>query len=66
MKQPTSRKIKIKFIGVINHYHNMCPRWSHMLAPLYRLRSIKREIKWAQVKQDAFEKIIGLWTAILY
>ena len=46
-----------KFTGVINYYHNMCPRKSHTLAPLTRLTSIKRNFKWTKVKQDAFNKI---------
>ena len=54
---PTSRKGVRKFIGVINHYRNMWPRWSHMLAPLNKLTSINRNFKWKKVKQDAFVEI---------
>ena len=57
MKPPTSRKEVRNFIGVINHYRNMCPRRSHTLAPLTRLTSIKRKFKWAQAEQDDFKKI---------
>ena len=35
----------------------MCPRQSHMLAPLTRLTSIKRKFQWTQVDQDDFKKI---------
>ena len=35
----------------------MWPRRSHMLAPLTKLTSIKRNFKWAQVEQDAFDEI---------
>ena len=35
----------------------MWPSWSHTLAPLTRLPSIKQKFKWTQVKQDAFEEI---------
>ena len=34
----------------------MWPRWSHTLANLTKLASIRREFKWAQVEQDAFGK----------
>ena len=42
---------------MINYYRNIWARWSHTLAPLTRLTSIKNKFKWTQVKQDAFEKI---------
>ena len=35
----------------------MGPRWSHTLAPLTKVMSIKRNFKWKQVEQDAFNKI---------
>ena len=35
----------------------MSPRQSHTLAPLTKLTSIKRNLKWTEVKQDAFDKI---------
>ena len=35
----------------------MWPRWSHMLAPLTKLTSIKQRFKWTQVKQDGFEEL---------
>ena len=57
MAPPTSRKEVRKFIGVINYYRDMWPSWSHMLVPLTTLTSIKRNFKWTQFEQDAFEKI---------
>ena len=57
MNPPTSLKEVQKFIGVINYYMDMYPRWSHALAPLTRLTSNKRNFKWTKVKQDAFDKI---------
>ena len=57
MKPPTSCKEVQCFIGIINYYRNMWPRWSQTLARLTRLMSIKGIFKWTQVKQDAFEKI---------
>ena len=66
MDPPTSRKEVQNFIGVINFYWDMWPRRSQRLAPLTRLNYIKRKFKWAQVEQDAFEKLSGSWTTILY
>ena len=57
MNPPTFRKEVRNFIGVINYYGNMWPRWSHTLAHLTILMSIKRNIKWVQVEQDAFDEI---------
>ena len=39
-KSPTTRKEVRNFIDVINCYRDMCPMWSHTLAPLTRLTSI--------------------------
>ena len=47
----------------------MWQRWSHTLAPLTKLMSIKRNFEWTQVKQDAFEKIkriVALNTLLTY
>ena len=41
----------------MKYYHNIRPRRSHTLAPLTKLTSIKRNFKWTQVKQDAFDEI---------
>ena len=35
----------------------MWPIQSHMLAPVTRLTSIKRKLKWTQVEEDAFDEI---------
>ena len=45
------------FIGVINYYRYMWPRWSHTLAPLTKLKYINRNFKWKIFEQDAFVKI---------
>ena len=57
MKSPTTQKELRKFIGVVNYYCNMWPRWSHTLAPLTKLTSIQRKFKWTNVEQYAFEEI---------
>ena len=44
MVLPTSRKEVRSFMGVINYYHNMWPRRSHMLAPLTKLMSMKETL----------------------
>ena len=45
------------FIGVINCYHIIWPRWAHTLAPLTKLTSINRKFKWTNVEQDDFGKV---------
>ena len=57
MIPPTPQKEVRKFIGVIKYYRNTWPSQSHTLAPLIILKSIKRNFKWKQVEQDAFDKI---------
>ena len=34
MNPPTFRKELGKFVGVVNYYRNMWPRWPHTLVPL--------------------------------
>ena len=57
MAQPTYRKEVRRLIGVINYYRYMCPRRSHMLAPLTKLTYIKIIFKCIQVKQYSYDKI---------
>ena len=57
IKPPTSQKEVQNLMGLIDYYRDMWTSRSYMLAPLTRLISIKKEFKWTQVKQDAFEKI---------
>ena len=53
---PTSRKEVRKFVGVIKHYRNMWPRWSHTLVTLTKLTYIKRNFEWKEVEKYDFEK----------
>ena len=53
----TSKMEVQKFIGVMNYYHNMWARRSHMLAPLTRITSTRVNFKWTKIKQDDFKKI---------
>ena len=57
MVTPTSQEVVLKFIGIINYYHNIWPRRPHTLSPLTKLKSINRTFKWEKAEQDAFEKI---------
>ena len=57
MKPPTCQKEVQNFIGVINYYCNMWLRRSHTLLPLTKLMFIKRNFKFTQVEQYAFNKI---------
>ena len=57
MEPPTSRKKVWKFIGVINHYHNIWPRRSHTLAPLTKILYTNRTFEWTEFEQDAFNEI---------
>ena len=41
----------------MNRYRDMWPRKSHTLAPLTKLTYIKRNFKWMEVEQDAFNEI---------
>ena len=57
MAPTTYQKEVRKFIGVINYYCIFWPRRSHMISPLDKLTSIKRNFKWTQVEKDTFDKI---------
>ena len=57
MNPPTPLKLVRKFIGVVNYYCDMWPRWSHMLAYLTKLTSIKSKFKWTNVERYAFDEI---------
>ena len=57
MAPPTPQKEVQNFMGVVNYYHNIWPRWSHTLAPLTKLTYINRKIEWMKVEQDAFDEI---------
>ena len=54
----TIRKKFCKFIALVNYYHNMCARFSHMLYPLTNLLYIIIKIKGRYVEQKEFKNTI--------
>ena len=57
MNPPTSRKWLRQFIGVLNYYHDILARLSHMLAPLTNTTSRRVKFKWTKINQDGFYQI---------
>ena len=57
MKPPTYQKEVRQFLCVLNHYHNMWARRSHLLAPLTNITSCKVKFKWTKIEQGAFQEI---------
>ena len=49
MMPPTSTKQVRAFIGLVNYYRDMWPRWLHLLQPLNLLTSSKVGFKWTDV-----------------
>ena len=66
MNPPTSQKEVRKFIGVVNYYHDIWPRRSHVLEPLTRITPNKKKFEWTKVKNMLSKKLSGSWPAILY
>jgi len=52
--EPKNQKELRSFIGVVNYYHDMWIRRSHVLAPLAALASKTRKWKWESQHQKAF------------
>ena len=50
-----TRQLK-RFLGMINYYRDMCKRRSHILAPLTAISGSKKNFKWTEVEQKAFEE----------
>ena len=57
MKPPTTQKEVQNFIYVVYYCCNTWPWRSHMFAPVTKITSNKRNIKWTKIRQDAFDEI---------
>ena len=56
IKSPKTRTQLRRFLGMINYYHDMWKRRSHVLSPLARLISKSVKWKWTETEQKAFEE----------
>jgi hypothetical protein len=54
--EPKTQKQLCGFIGLVNYYHNMWIRQSHVLAPLSKLCSKNVPWKWTEAHRKAFNK----------
>ena len=57
MSLPTTHKGVLKFIGLVNYYHDMWARRSHKLKILTKLMSKKVRFKWTEAEQKLFKQI---------
>ena len=54
MKPPTNVKELCSFLGLVNYYGDMWPRWTHLLVPLTAMTG-KGAFKWEAQHQQVFE-----------
>ena len=67
--EPKTKKELRGFIGLINYYHDMWIRRSHVLAPLAKLTGANSKWEWGKEHRDAFKmikKIISQETLLAY
>ncbi len=55
--EPKTKRELRHFIGMINYYRDMWPRWSETLAPLTKLCSTTAKWNWGTDQQKAFEQM---------
>ena len=66
MTPPTYQKEVCQFIGLVEYYLNMCARFSHTLASLTKMTSIKVKCKWTKIKLELFKEIKRILARNIY
>ena len=59
MEQPTNQTQCQSFIGMVKYYHDMWPRWTHILALLTNLMG-KKKFQWNKEQDEAFKQMKAL------
>jgi hypothetical protein len=59
---PTTQKQLRRFLGMVNYYHDMWRRHSHILAPLTQYASPNMKFRWTSEMQEAFDHVKHLIT----
>ena len=54
---PNTKKMVMRFLGIVNYYRNHIPGLAAVAAPLYELLSSKTKMRWTPKCQEAFEKV---------
>ena len=58
MERPTNQTQLSSFLGMVNYYHDMWPRWTH-IAPLTDLMG-KKKFQWNKEQDEAFKQMKAL------
>ena len=56
MEQQRNQTQLQSFLGMVNYYHDMWPRWTHILAPLTNLMG-KKKFQWNKEQDEAFKQM---------
>ena len=59
MEWPTNQTQLQSFLGMVNYYCDMWPRWTHILAPLTNLMG-KKKFQWNKEQDEAFKQMKAL------
>ena len=62
IKPPTTRKQLRRFIGMVNYYRDMWPKWSHLLAQVSLVALPNVKWKWTEKNQQSFDQMKALMT----
>jgi hypothetical protein len=57
MKQPKMQKNVRYFVGMVNFYRDLYPKWAETLVPLTDLCGHKRNFFWTEVHEKAFQQM---------